>query len=167
VASAAKRRGKVAPTAPKKEAREQREKREGEAFLAQRKRDRAAANAAKEKFRVDQLAASKAAAVAVAPPRTKIIPTMPVATKTSRVTAKGAVTKTVKKTTTAKAAPVKGAHKKAPAPKARQCVNSKEEAASFLAKRAEETEEREASKEKWVQSELGEAKLRRPLSLVD
>jgi hypothetical protein len=46
-------------------------------------------------------------------------------------------------------------------------VNSEEQAEAFLATRARENAEREARKKKFIQSELEERKLQRPLSLVD
>jgi hypothetical protein len=46
-------------------------------------------------------------------------------------------------------------------------VNSEEQAETFLATRARENAEREARKKKFIQSELEERKLQRPLSLVD
>jgi hypothetical protein len=46
-------------------------------------------------------------------------------------------------------------------------VNSEEQAEAFLATRARENAERAAIKKKFIQSELEERKLQRPLSLVD
>jgi hypothetical protein len=46
-------------------------------------------------------------------------------------------------------------------------VNSEEQAKAFLATRARENAERAVIKKKFIQSELEECKLQRPLSLVD